>query len=154
MIRIVAAAVVAGHGLIHLIGFVVPWGLAQVEGFPYRTTALGGAIALGDAGARAVGVAWLVCAVGFVLAGLGIWRRAPWALPLAAVLAIASIVLCVLGLPEAVAGIVVNAVILGLAAWASIARHAPVDGNAGGPGAARVARIAGPAGPAGPEAAR
>jgi hypothetical protein len=149
VIRIVAAVVVAGHGLIHLIGFVVPWGLAQVEGFPYRTTALGGAIALGDAGARAVGVAWLVCAVGFVVAGLGIWRRASWALPLAAVLAVASIVPCVLGLPEAVAGIVVNAVILGVVAWTSIARRAAGAGTAEGPGAARIAGTAGSAGVAG-----
>ena len=139
MIRIVAAVVVAGHGLIHLIGFVVPWGLAQVEGFPYRTTALGGAIALGDAGARVIGIAWLACAVAFVVAGLGIWRGASWALPLAGLLAAASIVLCVLGLPEAVAGIVVNAAIIALVAWASLVRPA---------------RIAGPAGPAGPEAAR
>ena len=154
MIRIVAAVVVAGHGLIHLIGFVVPWGLAQVEGFPYRTTALDGAIALGDAGARAVGVAWLACAVGFVVAGLGIWRRAPWALPLAAALAVASIALCVLGLPEAVAGIVVNVAILALVVWVSIARHAPVAGNAEGAGATRIAGSAGVAGSTGPGPAR
>jgi predicted cation transporter len=154
VIRIVAAVVVAGHGLIHLIGFVVPWGLAQVEGFPYRTTALGGSIALGDAGARAIGIAWLVCAVGFVMAGLGIWRRAPWALPLAAVLAIASIILCVLGLPEAVAGIIVNAVILGVVAWAWVARPAPAARRVGGPGAERAAGPAGTAWVAGSGPAR
>jgi hypothetical protein len=55
VLRIAAAVVVAAHGLIHLIGFVVPWGIAVVEGFPYRTTALGGALALGEAGARIVG---------------------------------------------------------------------------------------------------
>ena len=122
MLRITAAAVVAAHGLIHLIGFVVPWGIAAVEGFAYRTTALGGAIALGDAGARAVGIAWLACAVGFVVAGLGIWRRAAWALPLTAALAVVSIAVCVLGLPETAAGIVVNAAILGAVAWVSVAR--------------------------------
>ena len=44
MTTLLAAAALGLHGLIHLIGFVVPWGIAQVEGFPYRTTALGGAI--------------------------------------------------------------------------------------------------------------
>ncbi len=122
MLRITAAAIVAAHGLIHLIGFVVPWGISAVEGFAYRTTALGGAIALGDAGARAVGIAWLACAVGFVVAGLGIWRRAAWALPLTAALAVVSIAVCVLGLPETAAGIVVNAAILGAVAWVSFAR--------------------------------
>ena len=122
MLRIAAATVVVAHGLIHLIGFVVPWGIATIEGFPYRTTALGGAIALGDAGARLVGIAWLACAVGFVVAGLGIWQRASWALPLTAALAVVSIAVCVLGLPEAIAGIVVNSAILGAVAWASLAR--------------------------------
>ncbi len=122
MLRIVAAALVAAHGLIHLIGFVVPWGISTVDGFPYRTTALDGAIALGDTGARVLGIVWLACAVGFVVAGLGVWRRASWALPLTAALAVASIALCVLGLPESSAGIVVNGAILGAVAWVSFAR--------------------------------
>lgn len=121
MLRVVGAAVVAAHGLIHLIGFVVPWGIASVDGFAYRTTALGGALAIGDAGARAVGIAWLACAVGFVVAGIGIWRRKAWAPPLAAALAAASIAVCLLGLPETVAGIVVNVGILAAAAWVSLA---------------------------------
>ena len=122
MLRIAAATLVGAHGLIHLIGFVVPWGISTVEGFPYRTTALGGAIALGDTGARAVGIAWLACAVGLVVAGLAIWRRASWALPLTAALSIVSIAVCVLGLPETSAGIVANAAILGAVAWVSYAR--------------------------------
>jgi hypothetical protein len=123
VLRIAAAAVVALHGLIHLIGFVVPWGISAVEGFPYRTTALGGTLALGEAGVRIVGIAWLVCAAGFVLAGLGIWRQASWALPLTATLAVVSTGICVLGLPEAFAGIVVNAAILGAVAWVALARR-------------------------------
>ena len=122
MLRIAAAAVVAAHGLIHLIGFVVPWGIATIEGFPYRTVVLGEAVELGDFGARAIGVVWLACAVGFVVAGLAIWRRAPWALALTAALASVSIGLCVLGLPETVAGIVVNAATLGAVAWILLAR--------------------------------
>ncbi|HEY4753596.1 MAG TPA: hypothetical protein VIH37_09935, partial [Candidatus Limnocylindrales bacterium] len=65
MLPFLAAAVLAVHGLIHLIGFVVPWGLAQVDGFTARTSVLAGAISVGDAGARLVGVAWLLVAVGF-----------------------------------------------------------------------------------------
>ena len=122
MLRTAAGAVVAAHGLIHLIGFVVPWGISSVEGFAYRTTALGGMIALGDTGARAIGIVWLACAVGFVVAGLGIWRHASWALPLTAALAIVSVAVCLLGLPETSAGIVVNAAILGAVAWVSVVR--------------------------------
>jgi hypothetical protein len=127
VLRIAAAMIVAAHGLIHVIGFVVPWGIATVEGFSYRTTALAGAIAIGDTGAHLLGIVWLACAVGFVIAGAGIWRRASWALPLTAVLATASIVVCVLGLPDAVAGIVVNLAILGLAAWVAFARPSALE---------------------------
>ena len=122
MTRFLAAALLALHGLIHLIGFVVPWGIAQVEGFPYRTSALGGALALGDTGARLVGVAWLVLAIGFLVAALGVWRGAAWAVPVSAVLAGASIVVCALGLPEAVFGIVVNVAVLAAAGWVALGR--------------------------------
>ena len=122
MVRIAAAMALAGHGLIHLIGFVVPWGIATVDGFPYRTTALAGAVDLGDAAARALGIAWLACAVGFVVAGIGVVRRATWAVPLTAALATLSIAVCVLGLPETAAGIAVNAAILAVAGWVSFVR--------------------------------
>jgi energy-converting hydrogenase Eha subunit E len=117
MIRLVGATLVALHGVIHLIGFVVPWRIATVDGFPYRATAFGGLAELGDVGMRVVGVAWLVCAVGFVVAGVGIARRSPWARRLTVSLAAMSIVLCVLGLPESSVGILVNATIIAVAAW-------------------------------------
>ncbi len=120
------AVLVAVHGLIHLIGFVVPWRLAPVDGFPYRTTAFNGSLLLGETGAQVIGVAWLALAVGFVIAGLGIWRSSTWALPLTAALAMASLIVCVLGLPEAAAGIVVNVAILGVVASAAFVRPGPV----------------------------
>lgn len=126
MIRLAGAIVVALHGVIHLIGFVVPWRIATVDGFPYRVTALGGLTDLGGVGVRVVGLVWLACAVGFIVAGVGIERRAPWALPLTAVLATVSIAVCVLGLPETSAGVVVNVAILGAVAWARRASASPV----------------------------
>ena len=126
MIRLLAAALLAVHGLIHIIGFVVPWGIAQVEGFPYRTSALAGAVALGEPGARLVGVAWLVLAIGFVVADVTTWRRVAWAAPLTAALAVGSIVVCTLGLPEAAFGIVVNVAILAALVWTAVARPSTV----------------------------
>ena len=127
MTRLILAAVVAAHGLIHLIGFVVPWRIATVTGFPYRTTAAGGLADLGDVGMRLVGVGWLVCAVGFVVAGVGIARRAPWALALTSGLAVVSLVVCLIGLPETAAGIVVNLAILGATVWVMRARTSLVE---------------------------
>jgi len=122
LVRAIAAIAIAGHGLIHLIGFVVPWRIAVLEGFAYRTTALNGTISLGQSGAQAVGVAWLVITAGFLVAAFGLWRTEPWAMPLTAVLAVCSLVVCVIGLPETGAGIVINVVILGVIGYVALAR--------------------------------
>lgn len=79
---------------------------------------------IGDSGARLIGLVWLALTVGFVIAGYGVWRGEPWALGLTGVLAIASLVVCVLGLPEAVAGIAINVVILGAVAYVALLRPA------------------------------
>ena len=55
------------------------------------------------------------------------WRREAWAARLTAVLAIASIVVCVLGLPEAAFGIVVNVAILVALGWAAVGRGSTVQ---------------------------
>jgi len=34
VLRITAAAVVVAHGLIHLVGFLLQWGIATVDGLP------------------------------------------------------------------------------------------------------------------------
>lgn len=118
MTRRIAAVALTLHGLTHLIGFVVPWQLARLEGIAYTTSGLAGALDLGPIAVRILGLGWLALAVGFVIAGVGILRDRRWALPLTAVLATWSLALCVLGLPETVAGIVVNVLILGAVAEA------------------------------------
>ncbi len=127
MTRYGLAAVVAAHGVIHLVGFVVPWHLAVVAGFPYRTTVLGGAGDLGDLGVRLIGIIWLAGAIGFIVAAVGIGRRWSWAPPNTASLATLSLVVCVIGLPETAAGIAVNMAILAGAAWVARARVYPVQ---------------------------
>jgi len=112
MIRRTAAAGLALHGLIHLIGFVSPWRIATLEGFAYRTTVLGGAFDIGDVGARAMGLVWLGLTFGFLAAGYGVWRRRSWAVGLTSVLAMASLIVCVAGLPESAAGVAIDVVIL------------------------------------------
>lgn len=118
-IRAFVAVVLAAHGLIHLIGFVVPWRIATLDGFAFRTTAFGGQLSLGETGAQLLGLAWLIVSVGFRVAAAGIWRAASWAVSLAGVLAVASLAVCVLGLPETSAGIAGNlALLVGIAAVA------------------------------------
>jgi hypothetical protein len=107
------SALLIAHGVAHLVGFAVPWRLISTPDVPYRTTLLGGAIDVGDAGARAVGILWLVAAAGFVLlgsAGIAGWSvRSPLYVAL-----VLSLTLCVLGWPDARIGVWVNVMLLGV----------------------------------------
>jgi len=107
------AIVLALHGLVHLIGFVVPWRLATIAGFPYGTASAWAGYGLGNVGAKLLGFAWLLVCVGFVVAAVGLATWAPWAILLLALDAAASIVLCAGAVPAAAAGLVVDVLILG-----------------------------------------
>jgi len=78
----------------------------------YHTTVLGGRVDLGDIGIRIEGILWLVTALGFIVVGirLAVLRRLE-PLPILEV-TLFSVVLCLLGLPEASVGVVIDAVIL------------------------------------------
>src|SRR5688572_18831245 len=81
MPRLVLAFVVVVlvlHGLIHLIGTAVYLRLADIQGFAYKTTLLGGRLDLDDGGIRAVGMLWLLPAIGFVLAALALLQGWDW----------------------------------------------------------------------------
>jgi hypothetical protein len=110
--RIALIVLMAVHGIAHLPGFVVPWRLASLDAMPYGTTLLGGHLDVGAAGARAIGVLWLLAAVSFWTASAGAALDAGWWVPLAAAAAAASLVLCGLGWPYARLGVPVNAVVL------------------------------------------
>jgi hypothetical protein len=112
MLRRAAAVLFALHGLIHLMGFVAAWQLATLPELAYRTTAFNGAVEIGDGGARLVGIAWVVGAAGFLVAALGLWRNAAWALRGAVVAAAVSAAICAAGLPDAYLGLAIDAVIL------------------------------------------
>lgn len=122
MIRRIAAIVLALHGVIHLIGFVTPWRIATLEGFAYRTTLLDGALEVGDAGVRVVGLLWLCLAVGFLAAGYGVWRGERWAIGLTSALAVVSLIVCLLGLPETIAGFAINGAILAVVGYVVFVR--------------------------------
>lgn len=119
ILRIVVGAILMLHGLIHLLGFVAYLRLATIETLPYRTTLLSGALEVGDAGARIFGVLWGLAAVGFAVAGVAVLALLPWWRTLTLMVALLSLVLTVLGLPDSPFGVVLNVVILAfvLAGW-------------------------------------
>ena len=105
------------HGLSHLPGFLVPWGLVASAQMPYTTRVLGGTADLGSVGIRLVSILWLVAAIAFVVAGIavlvsdGAWRT----LALAAVAG--SLSLTVLGWPQSRIGLALNLVLLAYLVW-------------------------------------
>ena len=113
MIRIIVAVLLVGHGLVHLLGFVVPWRLATLEEMPYKTTVLAGNLDVGATGIRVVGLFWLLAAIGFVVAGGGAFTQQPWWGTVTLGVTLFSLALCILGWPEARFGLLVNLAILG-----------------------------------------
>ena len=111
-----AFAVLFGlHGAIHVAGFMVPWRIGDLGADAvYRTTVMNGALDIGDAGVKAVGLVWLLTAAGMVAVAIALWRQADWARDGAVVLTFVSLVLCALGTPEAIGGLLIDAIILPL----------------------------------------
>jgi hypothetical protein len=111
-VRILVGLLFVVHGVSHGVGFVVPWKLATMAEEPYKTTLLAGAVDVGDLGVRVVGVLWLLAGLGYCLAAIGVFALLPWWRDLALWLTVASLVLCILGLPGAKIGIAVDVAIL------------------------------------------
>jgi hypothetical protein len=112
------------HGLVHAIGFAEAW---RVGTLAYRTTVLGGHLDLGAVGIRGLGLLWLLAGSGFLAVGLRLaWRGSVPGRLLAAV-ALLSLVICLLGLPESGFGAVINGVILVVPAI--LVRQATVAGS-------------------------
>ena len=109
--RIAIAIFLALHGFAHVAGFAGSFGLA--ESMPYRTTVLGGIVDLGDAGIRVVGILWLVAAAAFLVASGSAMSNQDWWVRATLVAAAFSLVMSIVGLPEAKIGVALNALIIG-----------------------------------------
>ena len=112
LINSIAAIYLIVHGIIHLIGFVVFWQIAEIEDISYKTTVLAGRLDIGDVGMRVLGVVWLLIAVAFVIAGVAIFFSPPWWWSFTLAVTIASLIVTLLGWPDARFGVLANIVIL------------------------------------------
>jgi hypothetical protein len=122
-----AAVLVAGffvlHALAHVVGLKDIWGIgAEVTNTSTYLTGL----APHSAAYAALGGVWLAACVLFIAAAAGIVLRRGWWLPVAIVAAAVSLAVCILWRDAAIAGLVVNAVVLaGLAGWALVRELSP-----------------------------
>jgi hypothetical protein len=112
LINIIAAIYLIVHGVIHLIGFVVFWQIAEFEDVSYTTTVLAGRLDIGDVGMRILGVVWLLISVAFVVAGVAIFFSPPWWWSFTLAVTVASLIVTLLGWPDARYGVLANIIIL------------------------------------------
>jgi hypothetical protein len=101
------------HGAAHIVGFIVPWRIAKLDEMPYKTTLLGGRLNIGGGGIRAVGVLWLLAALGFVVSGAALLLLAPWWSSITLITAAYSLVLTILEWPDSRIGIPIDVILLG-----------------------------------------
>jgi hypothetical protein len=107
--RRAAAVFLAAHGFAHVLGLMGSWRLGEFTDAPYTTLILNGAVDVGDAGIRIVGLLWIVAAIGFLWAAVALWRGSSRRLtPVTA----SSLVVCLVGLPAAIVGVLIDAAIL------------------------------------------
>lgn len=107
-----AAGIVTIHGLIHLMGFVAYWPLADIAELPYKTTLLGERLQVGATGMRLFSVLWLAAALGLVIAAVGAVTGQSWWFPLMWASVLLSLLVCVLDWSNAFRGALVDLVIL------------------------------------------
>ena len=107
-----AVAAVIVHGLIHLLGFVAYWPLAEVAELPYKTSLLNGRLILSETGMRWFSVFWLAAAVGLMTAAISLAAEQSWWLPLMLAAVAVSLVITLLDWSNAFRGTIISLVLL------------------------------------------
>ena len=100
------------HGIVHLIGFLVQWKIVKTDEMPYSTKIFAGKFDVGHIGIRIVGLLWLIGALAFIAAGVGLIILLPWWYSLTLYAAVYSLFLSISGWPDARFGVFVNLIIL------------------------------------------
>ena len=112
MVRIIVSVIFALHGLIHLFGFVAFLKIVETKDIQYRTTIFAGKVDVGDFGIKIVGILWLLAAVGFVIAAVGVFGLSDWWQSVTLYVTIFSLIITITGIPDSVFGAVTNIIIL------------------------------------------
>ncbi len=112
IISIAFMALLAAHGLIHLMGLVAYWPLGKIAELPYKTTLLSGRWEVGASGMRLFSALWLLAALGFVTAAIALAFGRPWWAPILLGTVVLSLVVCILDWKVASVGGWVNVALL------------------------------------------
>lgn len=110
--RALFAAALFAHGLAHLVGFLAYTRLGRLRPAAYRSRLLQDRLRISDSAERALGVVWLLLAAGFFVIAGGVGLGRPWWPGPALGLTIASLGMCLVGLPASWIGALVDVGIL------------------------------------------
>lgn len=111
-LRVLVAVVLIGHGLIHLMGMFLAWGLGQPGDLRYTDLPTGP----GSGPALVLGGLWLLACLSLVAAGIALVLRRPTWWGLAAAGVVWSLPVIILHRQIAIAGLVVDLLVLVLLA--------------------------------------
>jgi hypothetical protein len=100
------------HGIAHLVGFAGSFHMIKEGDFPYTTKILFGRFDIGDTGMRFVGILWLLAAIAFVVIAIVGFLDLPWWLEGAYGAVLLSTTMCLLGMPQARIGLVINVLLI------------------------------------------
>jgi hypothetical protein len=107
--RLVAALLLILHGVAHLVGFRAAFW--PEPGVQVRSSLLGGLLAVGSFGTRALGLIWLVLALGYLLSAILFLLRHPSSGLVMLGVTAASLAMCALFWPDARIGLVIDVVL-------------------------------------------
>jgi hypothetical protein len=102
----VIGVLLIGHGLIHAMGPVEIWGLADIQGLSGNST-----LAVSNTAVQALALTWVGAMIVLVVAGIGALSGRPWWKGVALVGAILSQLVIAMWWSEAATGTVPNAII-------------------------------------------
>jgi len=112
ILQIAASAILALHGLVHLLGVASYTMLAPVKQLPYTTAILNRQLELGATGMAVYGALWAVAAIGFLVSAFGLVSGRHWWRSALLGTAILSLIITAVDLPYPPIGVAVDAVIL------------------------------------------
>ncbi len=126
MIRTIFAIIIILHGLIHLLGFVKEWNLAEIKGMSGKTT-----FPLSGSTAKAIGILWIVACILIIISMILFLLKIDWWWIIGAVSIVFSQMLRILYWQDAKYGTIANIiltviVIIGYGIW-SFNLHASTE---------------------------
>ncbi len=106
------AAYIFFHGLAHVVGFIINLIMKYNPKHPITSTFLFKIVKVGIPGTILLGLMWFGFAAGFIYAGIAVLQNLPHWDTYTLIIALISMVVCILKLPETKIGVVANMIMI------------------------------------------